>query len=97
MVVLVGSTVTVAVCATGLASTAVTPGRPASIRSRAPAKSLTDLEEVERATVVGGVVTGGGGDVGGAGQAENADGGVAEGGHDLGFGAGVDLSGPRRR
>jgi hypothetical protein len=36
-------------------------------------------------------VTVGGGDVGDAGEAERADGGVAEGGHDLRSGAGADL------
>jgi hypothetical protein len=46
-------------------------------RTRAPAKSLADLEEVEGAAAVAGVVTGGGSDVGDAGDAEHADGGVA--------------------
>src|SRR3954447_2702821 len=36
-------------------------------------------------------MTVGGGDVGGAGEAERADGGVAQGGHDLWSGAGADL------
>ncbi|WP_194821472.1 hypothetical protein [Micromonospora sp. S-DT3-3-22] len=57
----------------------------------APAKSLGDAEWCQWSVAVAGVMSVGGADVGDSGQAWGADGGVAEGGHDFGSGAGADL------
>jgi hypothetical protein len=55
------------------------------------AKSLGDAEQGHCPVGVAGVVAVGGGDVGGAGEAEGADGGVAECSHDVWAVAGADL------